>query len=183
MDFHAHLSADDNIGYFVSLCHGWSSGPTSWLTERVLGIRPTSGGFKTADIAPDLGDLSWAEGDVPTPRGLIHERASMDGGRMTVSLLCRRAWTPPSASPAPPPPSMASGQRPSGPRMAAFTCAWTRPASMSSSPCEEPSGHLPGAMQYPQRLGSLAGQIRRAAFDGDAARVVHLLQTRKKDAR
>jgi alpha-L-rhamnosidase len=73
-DFHAHLQADDGTGYFVSLAHGWSAGPTSWLTERVLGVRPTTGGFKSVDIAPDLGDLQWAEGDVPTPQGTLHVR-------------------------------------------------------------------------------------------------------------
>ena len=73
-DFHAHLQADDGTGYFVSLAHGWSAGPTSWLTERVLGVMPTTGGFKTVDIAPDLGDLQWAEGDVPTPYGNLHVR-------------------------------------------------------------------------------------------------------------
>ena len=85
-DFHAHLQADGSAGYFVSLCHGWSAGPTSWLTERVLGIRPTSGGFRTTEIAPDLGDLQWAEGAVPTPRGPIHVRADKQDGRMRVSL-------------------------------------------------------------------------------------------------
>ena len=73
-DFHAHLEADNGKGYFVSLAHGWSAGPTSWLTERVLGVRPTGGGFKTLDVAPELGDLAWAEGDVPTPRGNLHIR-------------------------------------------------------------------------------------------------------------
>ncbi len=73
-DFHAHLQADNGTGYFVSLAHGWSAAPTSWLTERVLGVRPTGGGFKTVDIAPELGDLEWAEGDVPTPRGNLRVR-------------------------------------------------------------------------------------------------------------
>ena len=41
--------------YEMSLCHAWSSGVTSWLTEDVLGVRPTSGGFRTAEIAPDPG--------------------------------------------------------------------------------------------------------------------------------
>jgi len=85
-DFHANLYADGNHGYFVSLCHGWSSGPTSWLTERVLGVRPTGGGFQTADIAPNLGDLKWAEGDVPTPRGLIHVRADKTSSGLAVRL-------------------------------------------------------------------------------------------------
>ncbi len=85
-DFHANLYADANHGYYVSLCHGWSSGPTSWLSERVLGVRPTGGGFKTAEIAPDLGDLRWAEGDVPTPRGLIHVRADRTGHGLAVRV-------------------------------------------------------------------------------------------------
>ena len=59
---------------YLSLCHGWSSGPTTYLTENVLGVRPTSAGFATAEIAPQLGDLQWAEGDVPTPGGVIHVR-------------------------------------------------------------------------------------------------------------
>jgi len=85
-DFHAHLQADGQTGYFVSLCHGWSAGPTNWLTERVLGVRPTSGGFKTAEVAPDLGDLTWAQGDVPTPNGTIHERVQNIDGKMTLRL-------------------------------------------------------------------------------------------------
>ena len=59
---------------YLSLCHGWSSGPTVYLTENVLGVRPTSAGYATAEIAPQLGDLKWAEGDVPTPAGVIHVR-------------------------------------------------------------------------------------------------------------
>lgn len=85
-DFHHHLEADGKTGYFVSLCHGWSTGPTNWLTERLLGIRPTSGGFKTAEIAPDLGDLTWAEGDVPTPHGKIHVRVEKADSGLVLHL-------------------------------------------------------------------------------------------------
>jgi hypothetical protein len=57
------------------------------LSERVLGVRPTGGGFQTAEIAPDLGDLKWAEGDVPTPRGRIHVRADKGAaGRLSVRI-------------------------------------------------------------------------------------------------
>lgn len=85
-DFHANLYADGNHGFFVSLCHGWSSAPTSWLTERVLGVRPTGGGYGTAEIVPDLGDLAWAEGTVPTPRGPLQVRAEKRGPGMALSL-------------------------------------------------------------------------------------------------
>lgn len=70
-DFHASLQADNRSGYFVSLAHGWSSGPTAWLMEEVLGIQPTGPGFSTVNIRPDLVDLKWAKGAEPTPHGLL----------------------------------------------------------------------------------------------------------------
>ena len=81
-DFHASLQADNRSGYFVSLAHGWSSGPTAWLMEEVLGIKPTGAGFNTVDIRPDLVDLKWAKGAEPTPHGLLkvdvrHEAAGV----------------------------------------------------------------------------------------------------------
>ena len=60
---------------YLSLSHGWSSGPTSFLTEYVLGVQPTAGGFKSVVIQPNLGDLKWAAGTVPTPHGAIQVRA------------------------------------------------------------------------------------------------------------
>jgi alpha-L-rhamnosidase len=70
-DFHAHLNADDEEGFHTSLAHGWSSGPTAWLTEQVLGIQPTAAGFREVSIRPDLAGLAWARGSVPTPQGDI----------------------------------------------------------------------------------------------------------------
>ena len=72
---------------YLSLCHGWSSGPTSYLTETVLGVRPTGAGFTTVEIRPELGDLTWAEGDVPTPNGVIHVRIMREQGRQTVVVM------------------------------------------------------------------------------------------------
>lgn len=70
-NFHRSLQADNGQGYYVSLSHGWSSGPTAWLSEEILGIRPTAAGFKQTTIRPDLAGLAWARGAVPTPNGLI----------------------------------------------------------------------------------------------------------------
>jgi hypothetical protein len=70
----------------LSLSHGWSSGPTTYLTEYVLGVRPTGAGFRTVEIQPHLGDLKWAEGDVPAPAGNIHVRAERRGGRLSVTV-------------------------------------------------------------------------------------------------
>jgi alpha-L-rhamnosidase len=54
-----------------SLAHGWSSGPTPWLTEHVLGIKALAPGCKIVQIIPHLGDLQFAEGTFPTPYGII----------------------------------------------------------------------------------------------------------------
>ena len=68
---HLSLQADGTSGYFVSLSHGWSSGPTAWLSENVLGIREPQDGYKSVVIAPHLLGLDWARGSVPTPQGVI----------------------------------------------------------------------------------------------------------------
>lgn len=72
-------------GYRCSLCHGWASGPTAWLSRYVLGIEIVEPGCKTLRIRPHLGDLQWAEGTFPTPYGVVkvrHERGA-DGKIIT----------------------------------------------------------------------------------------------------
>jgi alpha-L-rhamnosidase len=85
-DFHASLQADNRSGYFVSLAHGWSAGPTAWLMEQVLGIQATGAGFKTVDIRPDLVDLAWAKGAEPTPHGLLKVDARKDGAATRIAI-------------------------------------------------------------------------------------------------
>lgn len=58
-------------GFRHSLCHGWASGPTAWLSKYVLGVQVLEPGFKKIKIEPHLGDLEWAEGTFPTPYGII----------------------------------------------------------------------------------------------------------------
>lgn len=70
-EYHLSLQADGTSGYFVSLSHGWSSSPAFWLEENVLGIVPTSPGYRTVDIHPELLGLGWARGSVATPHGPI----------------------------------------------------------------------------------------------------------------
>ena len=60
-----------------SLCHGWSAAPAYLLPAYVLGIRPTAPGYASHSSDPQLGNLAWAEGDVPTPEGeLLIRRTS-----------------------------------------------------------------------------------------------------------
>lgn len=64
-------NGDPTIGQFTSLSHGWAAAPTIALTTQMLGVTPTSGGFASFDIVPHPGDLTWAQGAVPTPHGTI----------------------------------------------------------------------------------------------------------------
>ncbi len=93
---HFHLYLDNNgtpepnpgWNYLISLCHGWSSGVTNWLTEYTLGVRPEGGGFSRVIIAPHLCGLSWVVGRVPTPHGVIAVKVNkMSGGESLVLTL------------------------------------------------------------------------------------------------
>ena len=88
--FHRHLQADGSTGYFVSLCHGWSTGATNWLTQYVLGVTPTRGGFAQVTITPHLGGLRWASGRVPTPHGAIVLRVVKKGSGEALRLTLPR---------------------------------------------------------------------------------------------
>ena len=58
-------------GFRHSFCHGWASGPTSYLSQYVLGINVVEPGCKTIKLEPHLGDLKWVEGTFPTPFGVL----------------------------------------------------------------------------------------------------------------
>lgn len=78
-DIHGDYGAYCYLGFRHSLCHGWASGPTAWLSEHVLGVKVVEPGYKKVRIAPHLGDLEWVEGSFPTPHGVIkirHEKTA-----------------------------------------------------------------------------------------------------------
>ncbi len=66
-----------------SLCHAWGASPVYLFGRYYLGVTPTSPGFKTYEVKPNLGGLDWIEGDVPTPWGKIHVRADRNGHTVT----------------------------------------------------------------------------------------------------
>lgn len=67
---------------FTSMAHGWSTGIVPLMSNYVLGVRPTSPGFKTWEICPivDGGDLTWARGQIGTPHGPIRVSWSKKDG-------------------------------------------------------------------------------------------------------
>ena len=73
-DIHGDFGAYCYKGFRHSLCHGWASGPTSWLTEYVLGVEVLEPGCRVLRIVPHLADLEWVEGTFPTPKGIVKIR-------------------------------------------------------------------------------------------------------------
>jgi hypothetical protein len=65
-------------------CHAWAAHPVYHYYASILGIRPAGFGFDKVDIAPQLGTLAWAKGEMIHPRGTIrmsieHKDGSLSG--------------------------------------------------------------------------------------------------------
>ena len=84
------VGADGTPGFGAetSLAHGWSSGATADLSAYVVGVLPSTAGFRTWSVKPHTGSLSWVEGDVPTPHGPIDVRWAQDprSGRLALQV-------------------------------------------------------------------------------------------------
>jgi Bacterial alpha-L-rhamnosidase 6 hairpin glycosidase domain/Bacterial alpha-L-rhamnosidase C-terminal domain len=74
------ISADGGLAYnppFMSLAHGWSTGPTSALTFHVLGTapEPAIGQYR---FVPHPGNLTSVEGRITMPQGPVNASWSRD---------------------------------------------------------------------------------------------------------
>jgi hypothetical protein len=86
-DIHGDFGAYCYPGFRHSFCHGWSSGPTAWLSEYVLGVKSLAPGCKKVLVEPHLGDLQWVEGSYPTPYGNINIKHHKDQNGKTISEI------------------------------------------------------------------------------------------------
>jgi hypothetical protein len=68
------------------LSHGWCSTPLVQLSQRVLGVAPTTPGFETFAVAPALCDLTWAKGKVPTPHGDVEVAWKLGEAGLTLDV-------------------------------------------------------------------------------------------------
>ncbi|MBO4898374.1 MAG: alpha-L-rhamnosidase [Clostridia bacterium] len=68
-----------------SLCHGWASSPTWFLSKYVLGVSVKGPGCRKLLIRPCLGDLDYVRGKYPTPYGAvtIEHKKDKDGKIIT----------------------------------------------------------------------------------------------------
>ncbi|KAF6838179.1 alpha-l-rhamnosidase a [Colletotrichum plurivorum] len=75
---------------YTSMAHGWATGVVPLMSGHVLGVKPTSPGFRTWSVVPVTAGLRWARGVVPTPgEGIAVEWAS-DGDEFEVSVRAER---------------------------------------------------------------------------------------------
>jgi hypothetical protein len=68
------------------LSHGWCSTPLVQMSSKILGITPASPGFKVISIRPQLCNLTWAKGKVPTPRGDVEVSWSVQGQTFSLDV-------------------------------------------------------------------------------------------------
>lgn len=86
-DIHADFGGYCYVGHRHSLCHGWASGPTAWMSRHLLGVEILEPGCRKVSVKPYLGDLEWIEGTYPTPYGVITIKAHRDStGQVTTTV-------------------------------------------------------------------------------------------------
>ena len=77
--------------YGKSLCHAWGASPIYLLGRYYLGVYPTSYGYDTFEVKPQLGNFKFIEGTVPINGGEVKVKltenelkviASKDGGTL-----------------------------------------------------------------------------------------------------
>jgi alpha-L-rhamnosidase len=82
----------------TSASHAWGAAPLAFFHEFILGLRILEPGWKKVRLSPQLGDLPYAEGIVPTPLGplrIAHSKSN-DGkieSRLEIPPGCK-AVTP-----------------------------------------------------------------------------------------
>lgn len=59
--------------------HAWSGGPLTLLSQKVCGLHPTSPGFQTFRITPQLGTLTVAQAKIETHYGFIEVHLEKKG--------------------------------------------------------------------------------------------------------
>jgi len=64
--------------------HGWIATPAYQMPSKILGIRPTSPGFSSVLIQPEICGLQWAKGSVPTPHGNVTVSWKIEEGKFTL---------------------------------------------------------------------------------------------------
>ncbi len=83
----AHLTTcvESNGIHGRSDCHAWGALALYELPAVTLGVRPGKPGFEEILIKPEPGYMTEAEGDVITPKGLVHVAWKMADGKLDLT--------------------------------------------------------------------------------------------------
>ena len=75
---HATTCVEDDVQE-RSDCHAWGALLLYELPSVILGVRPSKPGYEDMEVKPVLGYLTWAKGEVITPKGTIQVEWNKDG--------------------------------------------------------------------------------------------------------
>lgn len=75
---------EDGLGE-RSDCHAWGALALYELPAVILGVHPVKPGFQEIEVRPVPGYLTWAEGEVITPRGRVKVSWKKEGEKMELS--------------------------------------------------------------------------------------------------
>ena len=65
-------------------CHAWGALALYELPSIILGVRPTAPGYASYEVKPHPAHMTWAKGDVVTPRGMIHAEWRKEGNQIII---------------------------------------------------------------------------------------------------
>lgn len=81
---HMTTSAESE-SYCRSECHAWGALALYELPAVILGVKPASPGFETIEVKPNPGYLTWAKGEVITPKGIVRVSWEIKDGKMDLN--------------------------------------------------------------------------------------------------
>ena len=72
-----------------SCCHGFAAAPVEFMHEVILGVKPLTAGFTKFSFEPQLFDLEFAQGQIPTPYGEITARIDCSEAELNIPNGCQ----------------------------------------------------------------------------------------------
>lgn len=85
-DIHGDFGRHCYTQFRHSLCHGWASGPTPFLSEKLAGIEILKPGCRKLKINPKLAGLQWYNVTYPTPYGAVEIKCRNKNGTVETDI-------------------------------------------------------------------------------------------------
>jgi len=122
--------------------HAWSGGPLTLLSEYVAGIAPTTPGYETFQVLPQLGGLSSVKASVPSAKGTIDADIASSAGQFSIALTSPLGTTATIGIPTAPFSGGAAGMRISVNGTAVFAAGAFTPGVMGVTFVGESEGYV-----------------------------------------